>query len=202
MTTPPPGHGTRAAYLRGCHCLRCRAANSAYKRANYRGRCNRIDATGTARRLQALATLGWTSADLASRLRTNEAAVRRWRQAHTPLVNPDSAARVAALYEQLSGTPGPSARMRDEARRRGWVPPLLWEDIDIDDPTAQPHPDPEPPGRRGRIDLDDVQHLRRYGLHLDTIAERMGVRPSSITRVLERQRAQQRRRTPGREPAA
>ena len=34
-------------------------------------------------------------------------------------------------------TPGPSARIRGDALRRGWHSPLLWDD-DIDDPAARP----------------------------------------------------------------
>src|SRR5690606_25764514 len=41
-------------------------------------------------------------------------------------------------YERLSGTPGPSDKVRVWAEKLGWAPPLAWEGLNIDDPNAQP----------------------------------------------------------------
>ena len=100
-----------------------------------------IDSTGTARRLQALAAIGWASADLGERLgrcpERSRTLINRWRNPHQR-VHTTTAAQVAALYTQLEGTPGPSVAARTHAREAGWAPPLAWHDLDIDDPRTRP----------------------------------------------------------------
>jgi hypothetical protein len=44
---------------------------------------------------------------------------------------------VARIYEELSGTPGPSSSALIRARRAGWAPPLAWYGTNIDDPRAR-----------------------------------------------------------------
>jgi hypothetical protein len=53
-------------------------------------------------------------------------------------VHRGTAGQVARVYDELAMTPGPSTRARDAAARRGWVPPLAWDDDEIDDPQARP----------------------------------------------------------------
>lgn len=90
-----------------------------------------VDGLGTVRRIQALAAIGWTL--------TATAAALGWtlQNLGTLLgqakVTRRTADAVAALYEQRSGTPGPSRAARQLAARRGWVPPLAWNDIDDTD---------------------------------------------------------------------
>jgi IS30 family transposase len=40
--------------------------------------------------------------------------------------------------------------------------------------------------KRGRVYLDDVDHLLSFGLSLETIAQRLGVRVESIRQALRR----------------
>lgn len=90
-----------------------------------------VDATGTVRRIQALAAIGWTltsTADALGWTLTNLSALRR----QTKVIR-RTADAVAELYERRSGTPGPSRAARVLAGRRGWVPPLAWNDIDTDE---------------------------------------------------------------------
>ena len=52
-------------------------------------------------------------------------------------VRRSTAERIAALYDRWCMTPGPAAtRNRAMAVRRGWAPPLAWNNID--DPDEQP----------------------------------------------------------------
>jgi hypothetical protein len=104
-----------------------------------------VDATGTRRRLQALAAAGWPLARLAARLgweRGNLGAVMRQRK-----VTAVTAARVRELYDELWDQPCPAADARERegirravahARRVGWAPPMAWDDEAMDDPRGRP----------------------------------------------------------------
>lgn len=89
---------------------------------------------GAVRRIRALIAIGWTRADIAPRIapancdslaRGNYArmAVGRWRA-------------VAACYDELHMTLGPSKINRQRAIKLGYAPPLAWDDID--DPDEMP----------------------------------------------------------------
>lgn len=122
-------------------CAPCREAERV-KKASYRKRryLNRgpllVDATGTRRRIHALAAIGWSAGELATRYGYDRTAIGKWTQ--TPEVHVTTRDRVAALYEELWDIPGPSERVRQIAATRGWLPPLAWDDDAIDDPAAQP----------------------------------------------------------------
>lgn len=96
-----------------------------------------VDGTGSARRLQALVAIGWPQAHLGARLGVTPSNMTR------PVygggqVTAGLARRVAALFDELQLTPGPSGRARLRAERNGWVAPLAWDEDTIDDPTAEP----------------------------------------------------------------
>ena len=105
-----------------------------------------IDATGTRRRMQALAANGWSLPQLTARLgygRSNHA----WVFEHCQKVTVRNARKVAVLYEELWDQPPPQrdrwersavTRVVRHAARLGWVPPLAWDDDAIDDPAAKP----------------------------------------------------------------
>lgn len=104
-----------------------------------------IDATGTRRRLQALVAIGWSRAELGRRIGVTP-------QNFTTLmttgrVTVRTAAAVSALYDEISMQPRTAddhggrisiSRARRSAAAAGWVPPLAWDDEDIDDPAAKP----------------------------------------------------------------
>lgn len=193
-----PRHGTEGAY-RNARC-RCPDAREAYRLAQKRRREGRnqpstVDRTGTSRRLRALAALGWNRAGLAERLGISVRSLRNLQSEQDPrqrrTVTRTTADRVAALYEQLSATPGEFTRTRDLARRSGWAPPLLWEDVDIDDPNARPVDD-QPVNGRG-VDLDEVAYLASWGVPLGEIAARLDVAPESIAQARRRRDARQQR---------
>lgn len=97
----------------------------------------RVDPTGTARRLQALVAIGHSQRSLAARLGVLEANM-------PPLVNgtrlasAGMARKVASLFDELQLVPGTSVRARRMAERRGWVTSFAWDEDTIDDPTAVP----------------------------------------------------------------
>lgn len=143
-----------------------------------------IDPTGTRRRLQALACIGWSQPRLAAEIGVDVAAL--WSLAYrNGGVTAKTAARVRDTYDQLwdkdptdgaNGRQASSAeRVRREALARGWVGPLAWDDDEIDDPAARPHV-PSPANRTGE-ELDEVAVLRAVtgqDVHL-TRAERLSV---------------------------
>lgn len=96
-----------------------------------------VNPTGTLRRLRALAALGWPMAELGRRLGLPQVPDGRW-----AAVDAHAASLVRDLYAELSMTVPPPGRRYTSARglaaRKGWVPPLAWDDDEIDDPAAVP----------------------------------------------------------------
>lgn len=131
-------HSTYSAYRYGCRCADAREDARLYHKRRREGRAQplRVDSTGTRRRIQALVAIGWNLEVLAQKLGTARAAVGDY-MCIKP-VNASTARRVAAVYNQLSMTPGPSRRAQVRARNKGWVPPFGWDDAQIDDPNARP----------------------------------------------------------------
>lgn len=141
-----------------------------------------VDGTGTRRRLQALAVLGWSNVKLARELGmtpSNFGAFTR-----RPEVLARHAVDVRGLYDRLS-TSQPAAtsgydragieRVKAGARRRGWVGPLAWDDDAIDDPAARPDVGR---WRDGEHVVDDVAVHRAMRGDLDVrlrVAERAEV---------------------------
>lgn len=143
-----------------------------------------IDATGTRRRLQALVALGWTQTELGRRIGWTTANL------NALILRSDTVTRATAdlvteLYEQLSMRLGPSTRARSVATRRGWAPPLAWDNID--NPNEQPTERRDP--RRG-IDALDILELYEAGERVDAIAQRFGLSEGSISTYLRRARQQ------------
>lgn len=104
---------------------------------------NRIAATGTHRRLQALITLGWSQSRLDGLLSFSRGRVNHILHRNRVLVAHHRA--IAALFDELWDLPVPertiherrsTTRARRQAAQNRWLPPLAWDDLDTD---------PEPP---------------------------------------------------------
>jgi lambda repressor-like predicted transcriptional regulator len=97
---------------------------------------NMRPAIASARRVQALAAIGWSFTEQGRQvgMHTQQVWELAWSKSH--LVTVATADRVHDLFERLSATPGPSKRARNAAAKHGWLPPLAWDDID--DPQAEP----------------------------------------------------------------
>lgn len=153
----------------------------------------RIDATGTRRRLEALAALGWSSTVLAAKLGRPATAVRRTRSAR--LVTVKSARQIRALYDNLWDQRPPMSTPDERglvtktirlAQRRGWAPPMAWDDDTIDDPTAQP----EGLGNRDRRRIlpqdDELLWLLEMGETDEAIAQRFGASVNAVHQARHR----------------
>ena len=176
-------HGTTAEYRNGCRCDQCRAANTKYNKIRCleiaRGGRRTQPAIGTQRRIRALVRIGWSQALIADACgwATEQSITELMRR---DVVNTTTAKRVAKVYDALSMRIGPSGRSRRRAERKGWAPPLAWDDID--DPAATPYTGTDPHG----TDVDDIVWLIRCGGTWDSISARLGIGRDGIDRALRR----------------
>lgn len=198
-------HGTESAYTYGCRCPHAREARrlNGKRRRQHRHTPTLIDATGTARRLQALATLGWSYNQLATRLNWPWRYVQRLAYKRRPTVARATAQRVAAVYLDLYTKSGPSLLTSRYAAAKGWGGPLAWNNID--DPAEQPAtgepatPDDRPDevlvarAMRGLVpyrqltDADRVAaywRLRAVGLHAGGIQARLRINSPTYRRLV------------------
>ena len=118
-----------------------------------------VDNTGTIRRLQALQAIGHNLTEISRRLGRQPRNLGRIFRANQCTAT--TARAVEALYNELSMTPGPDQRAINRATRRGWAPPLAWDDDTIDNPDASP--DAGTTTRRGDSDIDELERLVSFG---------------------------------------
>lgn len=100
-----------------------------------------VNSTGTVRRLQALAVLGWSAPMISPALGMSVDQVIRIRRGYRDEVYSSTADKVAELYRKLWLTPPPIPtgrveRIRRDAVERGWKSGACWDDID--DPECKP----------------------------------------------------------------
>jgi hypothetical protein len=151
----------------------------------------RIDATGTHRRLEALAAVGYTSVYLAAQLGLAHTYISKLRQHRTVYLR--TARAVTELYGRLAGvdptsvgiSPISAHRARLAAARAGWLPPQKW-DGDIDDPKADPlAPDPLRCASSVLTHADKLAITRSMtlaGATAQQIADRTGVTTRTVVR--------------------
>jgi transcriptional regulator with XRE-family HTH domain len=161
-----------------------------------------VDSTGAKRRVQALTANGWSMTRLATHLHCHPSTISRLLRSTTITRNIDYAIRniYTRLAEQPVSTATPGERTSVEAARRyaethGWATPDRWTDIDHD---LRPHT------RGAETDIDQIavsrvldgqptqltyrerrlaaQLLTARGLSLHDIAERLAVRPRTVSR--------------------
>ncbi|WP_063023721.1 hypothetical protein [Nocardia niwae] len=94
-------------------------------------------AIGARRRVRALNALGWPTDELAHRLGQSSRSILNI-AISSDYTTYNMWSRIRDLYNELSGTPGPSQHSVRRAHRQGEVPPLAWDGRDIDHPLAQP----------------------------------------------------------------
>lgn len=188
-----PSHSGLWSALNGRHVTQATAARILAVRPTGDTRPDAfVDATGTRRRLQALATIGYPYRVVAEELGVDESSTSRILSGATPMVRRRTAEAVAALYDRRWSKPGPSAASARRALARGWALPLAWDDDEIDDPTATPCLDSRTAGAQVSLEvmLEDFQHTRgQHGGNTRLAAERLGVTRDALERALHRARA-------------
>lgn len=144
---------------------------------------HRTDATGTHRRIQALAANGWPLRRLAPHFGVNPSTPGRL-LAQTTLCT-TTAKAVADAYEHLQHqqpedhgvNPWDANRARQNAAAAGWRDPLWWDDMGgIDDPTFDPDTAERELSEREeqKLRLQEIRHLARFGLDPEEIRSRVG----------------------------
>lgn len=149
----------------------------------------RVPVTGTQRRLEALAYMGWSIRHL-ERLTGMGDGFLSDVMRHADLVHESTAARIATIYDELWDKQPPRetkfekavyTRTRIYARKQGWLGPLSWDDIDADvDPVK-----PDQSKGRGWV-LDELEHLRALGESADTAATLLGEKPNTMAALAYR----------------
>lgn len=94
-----------------------------------------VSAVGTARRIRAMQAVGWPLSEIGARLGMHTTYVSRI-CCKNDRVSVEIAARVRVVYDDLSGSPGPSEKSRRLGVLRRWGLPASWDDID--DPGERP----------------------------------------------------------------
>lgn len=148
MKVNDPRHGTLAGHAAGCRDTCCGDAKRRYdKRRKWealQGLARLVPSLGTRRRVRALQALGYSVPAIASEASLPAKTVLDLCY-RSDRVRAETANAIAATYERLCMTPatGPySNRSRLCAQRKGWAPPLAWDDID------NPDERPSRPGSR------------------------------------------------------
>ena len=149
-----------------------------------------VDATGSRRRLQALAVNGYSTRYLAARLGHKHAAtIQHITSGKTPTIRYRTMDAIRDMYEELWDKPGGNARSAAIATSKGWLPALAWDDDLIDRPEYQP----EDVRRRGvsgggsGITLEDIEEARQQGYEsAQEIGWRLGVSRDAVQQILSR----------------
>lgn len=179
-----------------------------------------VDGTGTARRLEALMANGWCRPALHAAIGLSATAQLRARCGKPVTVATRDL--VARRYDELWDTPPPAAtpmecraivRTLRLATSRGWLPPLAWDDDDLDNPAARPQTGRIRTDRRTIVDEVAVERLKRgervpanrierrtavaelakEGVPTTDIADRLGVDCAAASRTRNRITAAERR---------
>jgi hypothetical protein len=143
-----------------------------------------VPALGTTRRLRALGAMGWTLADVADRTPLAKKTLSLLMAGAQQCVTREGAEHIARVYDQLCMRQGPSERARLLARRKGWAPPLAWDEGDLDDPNAEPYMDTEE--RDAELNLAEFMRLLDYGEGREQAADRIGVTLDAIAAAARR----------------
>lgn len=183
--------GTNAGYQRHYRegekgCPACLAAAAAYQRDRYYRRrvqrqpSGRVPVIGVIRRIQALQRLGWTRAELSARLGKSHAYLSVATSPNRKWVNQATHDAIDRLYQELCMTPGMSVRAKVWAARRGYVPPLAWDDID--NPDEHPTGWEYRPADRGELLLE----LDRFNAGISEVCRTLKVSRDALEKWCER----------------
>lgn len=148
------------------------------------------DATGTVRRLQALAVLGHPNYTIAEALEVAGSTLRKIAAGERARVSKATAAAVASLYAQWMTRPGPSNATRRRAHANNWHGPLAWDDID--NPDEQPDTADSDTAPRYLALAEDGEWLERtQGYTREHAAARLGVTRDNLQASISRARKKQ-----------
>lgn len=93
-----------------------------------------VSPLGASRRLQALAVMGWSGPMLAERTGVPLKTLDNLRVGKGTRVARVHVEAVERVYEELWNVDGGNLIAKGVARKRGWLPPMAWDDDAIDEP--------------------------------------------------------------------
>ncbi|WP_240952913.1 hypothetical protein [Rhodococcus sp. 1139] len=118
-------------------------------------------AVGAHRRLRALNAMGYGDDLLAARLGVDINVVTG--MPTKSLIPSGLWKAIDSIYDELSMRPGPDAEIREQSRAAGVVPPLGWDDDEIDNPKARSQERVQPRQGAGAVPVDEAVVIRRLG---------------------------------------
>lgn len=202
MSPDDPRHGTNAGHRAHYSanekpCRPCMDAHAAYKRNRearlYLNRVEKLSVPSwpSTRRIRALQAIGWPLHLIDQHLGHGDGRDKGgpnyvWNLMARDVVRIDTAKKVAALYDRLCMTPGPSNRARLNALAKGWAPPLAWDNID--DPDERPA-EPEKVDGRKTVDrvIEDVEWLADGNANLTEVIARLDINRNTLRDLLRRE---------------
>lgn len=146
-----------------------------------------VPALGSRRRLQALIAMGWTQTYLAERIGWTVANLCSITNGKKDRIIQRTASDIGTLYEELSMSFGPSLRSRNHAFRKGWAPPLAWDDIDDPDEVVEHLEEPKSMALAYLVE-DFHDTYVDHGGNVLAAAARLGHTPQYLERQLYRAR--------------
>ncbi|GAA2485003.1 hypothetical protein GCM10010406_21570 [Streptomyces thermolineatus] len=140
-----------------------------------------INAVGSIRRIRALIAIGYPIIRIAEAVGMSKNALGRVINHEHDKLTAENARAIADVYRRWAGTPGPSARARAHAAKRGWASPAAWDDID--DPNCVPDVDEQ--RELSRMELAavrraEIEHLAAFGISTAEIAKRVGLTEGDV----------------------
>lgn len=156
----------------------------------------RVDPTGTIRRIQALAAIGWPIVWTAAQTGHHPSYLFNIIAGGVHSIPRDMADRFTVLYREYSRQAGYSVHTRNVARRNGWHGPLAWDDID--NTTEQPEADADRElnfHERAKLRREEIEHLAWHGYEPEQILDRLGgeVSISTVRQIVQDWRTGQKR---------
>ena len=137
--------------------------------ANGRHR-GKVDATGAKRRIQGLYYMGWRADDIIAV--TGHAFNVIHRPTATSWIHADTHDAIVTAFDVLVRRgAGPSKRTANTARKRGYVSPYAWDDIDNDPAPVSTERDRE---LRGEELTNELEWLINGGMTAHDIAQTLG----------------------------
>ena len=161
-----------------------------------------VSSIGSIRRLRALLAIGWAMPAVAEVCGINMGMLQHImadNQRSSGMVTRATHEAIRKAYDELSmklpqpttpGQKGIVTRSKSTAAKRGWVPPLAWDDGDLDDPNAKPYREYARDLRANRDAAaekdEELTELLSYGFTIPELARMWKITPQSIERRLDR----------------
>lgn len=148
-----------------------------------------IIAQGARRRVVSLMCVGWSARRIAAAAGCTAELVQSVADSSVQALPLDVHDAIARAFDRLGAQPipvNPDIELVRWARMRGGVPPLAWDDEDIDDPKGKPDRKPYRPAYRALDKLDALEEFNAWGMTYDEVGFRWGMRGDSVYTMLNR----------------